>query len=44
VNGIERWEVNLQDSRRVLTVQSDGASEDDIVEAVESVGFDAEKL
>lgn len=44
LEGVNKWEVNLQDSRRVLTVEAEGANEEDVVDAVESVGFDAERM
>lgn len=44
LNGIENWSVDTDNPDKILTVQSVGATSDQIVDAVESVGFDIEKI
>ncbi len=43
VKGIEQWEVDTDDPRKVLTVEG-AASVDAILEAVEEAGFDAKLM
>lgn len=42
--GIENWEVDLKNPDKVLTVNAEGASEEDIVKAVKKVGFEIERI
>lgn len=44
VEGIENWSVDLDNSDKILTVETNGATENQIIDAVESVGFDIEKI
>jgi len=42
--GIEEWEVDLNNSQKILTVKSNSTSEEDIVSAVKKVGFNIERI
>ena len=42
--GIEEWEVDLNNSQKILTVKSSSTSEEDIVSAVKKVGFNIERI
>jgi len=42
--GIEGWDVDLNNSQKILTVKSNSASVEDIVEAVKKVGFNIERI
>ena len=42
--GIEAWDVDLEDPQRILTVKSDTTTEEEIVAAVEEAGFEIEKV
>lgn len=42
--GIEEWDVDLNNSQKILTVKSNSASVEDIVEAVKKVGFNIERI
>jgi len=44
VEGIESWDVDTNNPDKILTVQSSGATEGQIIDAVENVGFDIEKI
>lgn len=42
--GIENWEVNLQNPEKILTVNSNGVSEKEIIHTVKKVGFKIQKI
>jgi copper chaperone len=42
--GIEEWDVDLNNSQKILTVKSNSSSEEDIVSAVKRVGFKIERI
>mgnify|MGYP003670885983 FL=1 len=42
--GIEEWDVDLNNSQKILTVKSNSTSEGDIINAVKKVGFNIEKV
>lgn len=42
--GIEEWDVDLNNSQKILTVKSNSTSEEDIVSAVKKVGFNIERI
>ena len=42
--GIEEWDVDLNNSQKILTVKSNSTSEEDIVSAVKIVGFNIERI
>lgn len=44
LEGVSAWNVDTDNSDKILTVESSGATSDDIINAVENVGFDIEKL
>lgn len=44
IEGIENWKVNLQDPEKILTVNSNGVSEKEIIDTVEKVGFRIQKI
>ncbi len=43
-HGIENWEVDLKNPDKVLTVNAQNASEEDVVKAVKKVGFEIERI
>lgn len=42
--GIEEWDVDLNNSQKILTVKSNSTSEEDVVNAVKKVGFIIERI
>lgn len=42
--GIDDWEVDLKNPNKVLTVNVQNASEEDVVKAVKKVGFEIERI
>jgi len=42
--GIEEWDVDLNNSQKILTVKSNSTSEEDVVSAVKKVGFNIERI
>ena len=42
--GETNWKVDLKDPKRMLTVSSDIATENDVIKAVEKAGYKAEEL
>ncbi len=44
IQGIERWEVNLNDPDRILTVIANEASSPEIMEAIEKAGYKIEPV
>ena len=43
-HGIENWEVDLKNPDKVLTVNAQNASEEDVVKAVKKVGLEIERI
>ena len=43
-DGIEKWEVDIMNPNKILTVETAGASESDVIAAVEKAGYTAEKV
>ena len=44
VEGITSWKVDVNDPDKILTVQTEGATRQQIVAAVQSIGFDIESV
>lgn len=44
VEGIDSWKVDTSDENKILTVQSNGATSEDIIKAVEKPGFEIQSL
>ncbi|WP_295811994.1 heavy-metal-associated domain-containing protein [uncultured Apibacter sp.] len=44
VEGISNWNVDTSNPEKILTVDSDGASDEAIVNAVKKAGFTIEKI
>jgi copper chaperone len=44
LRGITRWDVDLANPDRLLSVESDGATEPEIIEAVQSAGYKIEPV
>ncbi|WP_295841574.1 heavy-metal-associated domain-containing protein [uncultured Apibacter sp.] len=44
VEGISSWNVDTSNPEKILTVDSDGASDEAIVNAVKKAGFTIEKI
>ncbi|WP_420317872.1 heavy-metal-associated domain-containing protein [Ekhidna sp.] len=42
--GIEKWEVDIMNPNKILIVETAGASEGDVIAAVEKAGYTAEKV
>jgi copper chaperone len=42
--GIEEWDVDLNNSQKILTVKSNSTCEQDIVSAVKKVGYNIERI
>ena len=43
-DGVESWEVDTVNPDKILTIESDGASEEDVKATLQKVGFKAESL
>lgn len=44
LEGIAKWEVNTDSPEKVLTVETNGANEQDIINTVKKLGFEIEKI
>ena len=44
LEGIDSWKVDTDSSDKILTVISNGATKDQIVQAIQKVGFDIEDI
>jgi len=44
VEGITSWNVDTDNPDKILTVQADGVTPQQIISAVESIGFDIERV
>ena len=42
--GVARWDVDLTNSGRLLSVESDGVTEQQIIQAVQSAGYKVEPV
>jgi copper chaperone len=42
--GDENWDLDLQTSDKVLTVVSDGIKREDVINAIEKAGYNAEEI
>lgn len=42
--GISRWEVDIADAKKILTVVSSGINEQEIVDILRQAGFKAERI
>ncbi|MDF0716581.1 heavy-metal-associated domain-containing protein [Muricauda sp. 334s03] len=42
--GVESWEVDTTNADKILTIESDGASEEDVKATLQKVGFKAESI
>ena len=42
--GETNWQVDIKDPKKVLTVSAADAKEDDVIKALEKVGYKAEEL
>jgi copper chaperone len=42
--GENKWEVDIKDPKKILTVSAEGASKSDIINAVEKAGYKAEEI
>lgn len=43
-NGIEKWEVDLQSDKRVLTVETSNLDKEELQQTVQKAGFNAEAI
>lgn len=44
IEGIGKWEVNINDPQKILTVETTNLSEGEIVEIVKKAGYKAEAI
>jgi copper chaperone len=42
--GIEKWEVDITNPQRILTVETSTLESDDIIQVLKKVGYNAEKI
>jgi len=42
--GVNQWQVDIKDSKKILTVTSESANEKDVIKALEKVGYKAEEI
>jgi copper chaperone len=43
-DGIESWEVDTTNANKILTIESKGATEEDVKATLQKVGFKAESI
>jgi copper chaperone len=43
-DGVESWEVDTTNSDKILTIESDGATEEDVKATLQKIGFKAEAI
>lgn len=44
IDGITKWEVDITNPQKILTVDTSNLSEDEIITIVKNAGYNAEKL
>jgi len=44
LQGIEKWSVDISDPNKILTVETNSLTEEDIIENLKSKGFKAERI
>lgn len=44
IQGIQNWEVDTNNPNKILTVEVENVSAETIIDAVEDLGFDIEKI
>jgi len=44
LEGIESWKVDIDNPDKILTIKSNGATEQHIIAAVQSIGFDIKSM
>jgi copper chaperone len=44
MEGIEKWEVDIKTPNKVLTVESNGATEEHVISTLDKIGFKAEPI
>jgi copper chaperone len=44
IEGIDNWSVDTNNPDKILSVESSGATDQQIIDAVEGIGFDIEKI
>lgn len=42
--GISKWEVDTDNTAKILTIKSEGISEDEIITIIKTKGFNIEKI
>ena len=42
--GVNQWQIDIKDSKKILTVTSESANEKDVIKALEKVGYKAEEI
>ena len=42
--GVESWEVDTANPNKILTIESDGATKEDVTSTLQKVGFKAESV
>ncbi|MDP4206990.1 MAG: heavy-metal-associated domain-containing protein [Bacteroidota bacterium] len=43
-NGIDKWEVELTNPQKILTIETSSLKEEDIIEGLKNIGYRAEKI
>ena len=44
VKGIEKWDVDIENPEKILTVEGENLTAEAVIEAVEEAGFDAKPV
>lgn len=44
LEGIESWSVDTDNTEKILTVVSDGATKDQIIQVIQKIGFEIESV
>jgi copper chaperone len=43
-DGVENWEVDTTNPDKILTIESEGATEEDVIATLQKIGFKAESV
>ncbi|MBL4650127.1 MAG: heavy-metal-associated domain-containing protein [Aureispira sp.] len=44
IEGIQNWSVDTDDAQKILTVETDTATAEEIITGIQNIGFDITKL
>lgn len=44
INGVDKWEVDIDNPDKVLTVETGSATKQDVIDAIRKIGFEIESI